>query len=92
MDSISDVRCSFHDIILFIPVLAKISCVCLFEPWKTFKAGPTEEQIEIAKYEGFHKMVLLTRTDVRSTAESVADILATPGWPDPTNKGLGLGE
>ena len=76
----------------YLRISKKILCVCLFEQWKTFKAGPTEEQIEIAKYEGCHKMVLLTRTGVRSAAEFVTDTLATSGWPDPTNKGLGLGE
>lgn len=31
------------------------------------------EQIEITKYEGWHKMVLMTRTIVRSAAEFVID-------------------
>jgi hypothetical protein len=31
------------------------------------------EQIEITKYEGWHKMVLMTRTIVRSAAESVVE-------------------
>jgi hypothetical protein len=64
----------------YLRISKEILCVCLFEQWKTFKARPTEEQIEIAKYDGCQKVVLLTRTNVKSAAESVTDTLATLGW------------
>lgn len=41
--------------------------------WKTFNDEPTEKQIEIAKFEGWAKMVLMTRSTLRGALDSAME-------------------
>jgi hypothetical protein len=48
------------------------------------------EQIEITKYEGWHKMVLMTRTIVRSAAESTPCENESSGADDGGHDTIGM--
>lgn len=41
--------------------------------WKTFHEEPMEKQLEIAKFEGWEKMVLMTGSALRGVLDSAAE-------------------